>query len=59
MPPGNAPNQPASPEPQDPDEQPTTPTPSQDETDVGWSEPPEPDDDERLCRDRPPHWESG
>jgi hypothetical protein len=28
------------------------------DTDVGWSEPPEPDDDERLNRDRPPHWDS-
>ena len=40
----------------DPDEQPARPVRSQDETDVGWSEPPEPDDDERLRRDRPPHW---
>jgi NAD(P)-dependent dehydrogenase (short-subunit alcohol dehydrogenase family) len=40
-------------------EQPAPPMRSQDETDVGWSEPPEPDDDERLYRDRPPHWQSG
>jgi hypothetical protein len=46
-------------DPPDPDEQPPTPVRSQDETDVGWSEPPEPDDDERLYRDRPPHWQSG
>jgi hypothetical protein len=31
--------------------------PDPDETDVGWSEPPEPDDRERLLRDRPPHWD--
>jgi hemoglobin-like flavoprotein len=42
-----------------PDEQPAPPVRSHDETDVGWSEPPEPDDDERLGRDRPPHWQSG
>jgi len=59
MPPGNAPNQPASPDRPDPDEQPAPPMRSQDETDAGWSEPPEPDDDERLGRDRPPHWQSG
>jgi hypothetical protein len=29
---------------------------SQEDTDAGWGERPEPDDDERLCRERPPHW---
>ncbi len=57
MPPAT-PNQPASAKPPDPDDQPAVPQPSQDETDVGWNEEPEPDDDERLNRDRPPHWES-
>jgi hypothetical protein len=32
--------------------------PSRDDTDVGWGERPEPDDDERLLRDRPPHWDA-
>jgi hypothetical protein len=33
------------------------PTRSEDETGIGWGEAPEPDDDERLRRDRPPHWD--
>lgn len=28
-----------------------------DDTDEGWSQPPEPDDDERLGEERPPHWQ--
>ncbi|MGH3155353.1 MAG: hypothetical protein ACRDNF_02075 [Streptosporangiaceae bacterium] len=32
--------------------------PSREDTDVGWGEWPEPDDDERLRRDRPPHWDA-
>ena len=31
--------------------------PAPEDTDVGWGERPEPDDDERLSRERPPHWE--
>jgi hypothetical protein len=27
-----------------------------DDTDTGWGELPEVDDDERLREDRPPHW---
>jgi AcrR family transcriptional regulator len=34
------------------------PEQSREDTDAGWGEPAEPDDDERLYRDRPPHWES-
>ena len=34
---------------------PVLPTVTDDERDVGWSEAPEPDDDERLRRDVPPH----
>jgi hypothetical protein len=37
-------------------DKPTLPDRGRDETDVGWGERPEPDDDERLNRDRPPHW---
>jgi hypothetical protein len=35
-----------------------SPLPEQttDDTDVGWSEPEEVDDDERLLREKPPHW---
>jgi hypothetical protein len=30
---------------------------STDDTDLGWGDPPdETDDDERLLRDKPPHW---
>ncbi len=41
-----------------PDDQPALPVQSQEDTDTGWSERPEPDDDERLQRERPPHWDS-
>ena len=37
---------------------PVLPTQSAEDTDVGWGEPADPDDDERLNRDRPPHWDS-
>jgi hypothetical protein len=30
---------------------------SSDETDAGWGERPEPDDDERLRQERPPHYD--
>ncbi|HET9971021.1 MAG TPA: hypothetical protein VFQ68_22475 [Streptosporangiaceae bacterium] len=41
----------------DQDDKPLLPEQSQDETDVGWGEAPEPDDDERLRQERPPHWD--
>jgi hypothetical protein len=41
----------------DPDDKPVLPEQSEDETGVGWGETPEPDDEERLRRDRPPHWD--
>ena len=37
---------------------PARPEQSREDTDAGWGEPAEPDDDERLYRDRPPHWDS-
>lgn len=40
----------------DPDDKPVLPVRSKEETDAGWGERPEPDDDERLYRERPPHW---
>jgi hypothetical protein len=41
----------------DQDDKPLLPEQSQDETGVGWGEAPEPDDDERLRSERPPHWD--
>lgn len=38
-------------------EKPALPDRSGDEADVGWGDRPEPDDEERLYRDRPPHWQ--
>ena len=58
MSPDKAPKQPGSAGPADPDDKPVLPTQSQEDTDVGWGERSEPDDDERLYRDRPPHWDS-
>jgi len=43
--------------PPEPDDQPVLPEQSREDTDVGWGEHPEPDDEERLRRDRPPHWD--
>ena len=58
MPPDSPPNLPADVGPPNPEGQPALPVRSQDDTDVGWGERPEPDDDERLYRERPPHWDS-
>ena len=33
------------------------PAQSEDETGIGWGEAPEPDDEERLRQERPPHWD--
>jgi len=73
--PGTEPEQPdddARVDPGDPGDAPTTPTPpartapapllptqSREDTDVGWGEYRERDDDDRLLRDRPPHWDNG
>ncbi len=38
--------------------EPVLPVRSADDTDVGWGERAEQDDDERFRRDRPPHWDS-
>jgi hypothetical protein len=58
MPPDKAPDQSSNAAPSAPDSKPTLPVRSQDDTDIGWGEQPEPDDDERLNRERPPHWDS-
>jgi hypothetical protein len=58
----DTPKPPASagpPDPDDADDAPVLPVQSREETDAGWGEPAEPDDDdERFYRDRPPHWDS-
>ena len=57
MPPDAAPpKQPPRVSPPEPRDDLALPTQSEDDTDVGWGELPEPDDDERLSRERPPHW---
>jgi hypothetical protein len=37
---------------------PLLPAQSREDTDIGWGEYRERDDDERLLRDRPPHWDN-
>jgi hypothetical protein len=37
---------------------PLLPTQSREDTDAGWGEYRERDDDDRLLRDRPPHWDN-
>jgi hypothetical protein len=44
-------------DPDNPDDRPVLPQRSQDETDAGWGERAEPDDDERLRQERPPHYD--
>jgi hypothetical protein len=39
-----------------PADRPALPVQSREDTDAGWGERPEPEDDERLYRERPPHW---
>jgi hypothetical protein len=34
------------------------PLQSWEDTDIAWGEQPEPDENDRLYRDRPPHWDS-
>ena len=54
----DTPQRPGRPAPVEPDDEPVLPVQSPGDTDAAWGEPAEPDDDERLCRDRPPHWDS-
>jgi hypothetical protein len=56
--PNQAPDQPTGAGPPHQDDTPAVPVKSQEDTDVGWGEQPDPDDDERLYRERPPHWDS-
>ncbi len=54
----DTPKQQARPAPVEADDEPVLPERSPGDSDAAWGEPAEPDDDERLYRDRPPHWDS-
>jgi hypothetical protein len=58
MPPDTGPNQAASAGADHPDHPPVLPDRSPADSDAAWGDQPEPDDDERLTLDRPPHWDS-
>jgi len=58
MPPDAAPNQPARAGSPHPDDPPVLPDRNPADSDDAWGDQPEPDDDERLTLDRPPHWDS-
>jgi hypothetical protein len=58
MPPDTAANQPARASSADPDDPPALPDRSPSDSDAAWGDSPEPDDEERLTLDRPPHWDS-
>ena len=58
VPPNQPPSQPASADSPDPDDKPVLPRQSLDDTDIGWGEQPELDDEERLRREHPPHWDT-
>jgi hypothetical protein len=52
------PDEPPPPTPPPPaDHRPVLPQRSSDETDAAWGERPEPDDDDRLRQERPPHYD--
>jgi len=55
--PDDKPVPPAPSKPVPPRSDPVLPARSEEEAGIGWGEAPEPDDDERLRRDRPPHWD--
>jgi hypothetical protein len=62
MSPDTAPEDPPEPGPADPAatgrKDADLPVQSREDTDAGWGEQPEPDEHDRLYRDRPPHWGS-
>jgi hypothetical protein len=43
---------------QDQEDQQALPVQSREDTDIAWGEQPEYDENDRLSRDRPPHWDS-
>ena len=58
MSPYEAPEEPADARPPDREDQQAWPVQSREDTDIAWGEQPEHDEDDRLYRDRPPHWDS-
>jgi hypothetical protein len=42
----------------EPPDEPVLPSGTSDESDIGWGDQPEPDSDDRLREDRPPHWDT-
>ena len=58
MPPQTGPDQ-AEPEPTDAPAVRILSVQSREDTDAGWGDYRDPDDDDRLLRDRPPHWGNG
>jgi hypothetical protein len=58
MSPDEAPREPAPAGPPDQEDEQVPPAQSREDTDIGWGEQPEPGEDDRFHRDRPPHWDS-
>jgi hypothetical protein len=56
--PDKAADQPAVASPPVSDDKAVLPDKSAEDTDAAWGEPPQPDDDEHLYGERPPHWDS-
>lgn len=58
MSPYEVPENPAGASPSSRQDQQAPPVQSREDTDIAWGEQPEPDENDRLYRDRPPHWDS-
>ena len=58
MSPSDAPDEAVNARPLNRDGQQALPVQSGEDTDRTWGEQPEPDEDDRFYRDRPPHWDS-
>jgi len=56
--PYGVPENPADAGPSSRQDQQALPVQSWEDTDIAWGEQPEPDEYDRLYRDRPPHWDS-
>jgi hypothetical protein len=59
MPPYEPPDAPTGACPPHREYHPVLPPQSDEDTDMGWGELPEPDGNGRFHRDRPPHWDAG
>jgi hypothetical protein len=55
---GDAPEKPPGADPPDREDAEKLPVQSREDTDAGWGEERDPDEDDRFYRDRPPHWDS-